>query len=401
MTEADHPPLRVDDFFRKLQQFTNRIHATRNVDEIMLDLSAEICALFEADRLTIYALSEDKASLVSKVKTGLASFKQLKLPISAQSIAGYAALSRKVINLRDVYDEDELRYRDEDLRFQQGVDKRTGYRTEQMLAAPILHEGEVLGVVQLINNLRGGRFPDLVVEATRCLCETLAIAFIQRQKTPVIDRSRFVTSIKESVLTRDQIDFALKQAEDGGVDIEDVLLNEYGLKVGVIGRALADYFSVPYLGFHPERRKPAELLKAFNREFVLENQWMPIEESRNGLYVLCTDPEQVKRSGAVARIFPQARPVYCVTTRREFGWMVNQCFVAPPEAETEGETREEPFVSAAALLSPQQQQELASTVSGLVAGAHQQGLSELRIETSPGRDSTEIRFTVSGVLKIG
>jgi hypothetical protein len=50
--------------------------------------------LFNADRLTIYTVSEDKSSIVSKVKTGLSSFKDLKLPINDQSIAGFVALSR-------------------------------------------------------------------------------------------------------------------------------------------------------------------------------------------------------------------------------------------------------------------------------------------------------------------
>jgi len=139
-------------FFRQLQTLANKIHATHDVDEIMLDLSPELCALFSGDRLTIYAISEDKGSLVSKLKTGLASFKQLKLPISAQSVAGYAALSRRLLNVSDVYDEAELKRIDPELNFQQGVDRRTGYRTQQMLVAPILDDaGEVLGVLQLCN----------------------------------------------------------------------------------------------------------------------------------------------------------------------------------------------------------------------------------------------------------
>lgn len=398
MQIPDHPPLRPEDFFRKLQQFTTRIHATQNIDEIMLDLSKEICTLFDADRLTIYVISEDKASLVSKAKTGLASFKQLKLPISAQSVAGYAALSRKILNLRDVYDEEELRYRNPELRFQQGVDKRTGYRTEQMLVAPILHGEEVVGVVQLINYLRGGRFPDLVVEAMRYLCETLAIAFSQRQKAPSLDRSRFVTSIRESVLTRSQVDAALAKAEERGVDIEEVLINDYGLKVGVVGRALADFFAVPYLGFHAERRKSDDLLKTFNREFVLEKQWLPIEESPNGMYVVCTDPEQVKQSGSVEKVFPSARPVYCVTTRAEFLRMVNQCF--PPEVEVEAEIAEAIALPSDSLLTPKKQEQLVGAVTSMIAGAHLQGLSDMIIKTSAGEKPGEIRFIVSGVIKI-
>jgi hypothetical protein len=164
------------------------------------------------------------------------------------------------------------------------------------------------------------------------------------------------------------------------------------LKLGVVGRALADFFAVPYLAFHPERRKPVELLAGFSREAVLEQQWLPVEENRNGLYVLCVDPEQVRRGGSVARRFPEARPVYCVTTRREFGWMVNQCFGSTP-AKPQAHDPASP-------LSVAQQEELVTMVSGMVAGAHRQGLSELRIETSPGRDDGEVRFQVSGVLRL-
>ena len=87
---------------KQLQLVTNRIHATTNVDEIML--GQDVCHLLGADRLTIYALSDDRASIISKVKTGLTSFKDLKLPINEQSIAGFVASNRMLINIRDVFD---------------------------------------------------------------------------------------------------------------------------------------------------------------------------------------------------------------------------------------------------------------------------------------------------------
>src|SRR2546422_1770558 len=87
-------------FQKNLQTVTNKIHATSNVDEIMLEVSADICTLFNADRLTIYTVGEDKQTIVSKVKTGLNSFKDLKLPIAEHSIAGYVGLSKRMLNLR-------------------------------------------------------------------------------------------------------------------------------------------------------------------------------------------------------------------------------------------------------------------------------------------------------------
>ena len=85
------------DFGKKLQALTNKIHATDNVWQIMLDLSAEICELFHCERLTLYVVNKEKGVLVSKIKTGIHSDKELVLPISRQSIAGYVALTRSTV----------------------------------------------------------------------------------------------------------------------------------------------------------------------------------------------------------------------------------------------------------------------------------------------------------------
>src|SRR5688572_30424806 len=162
-TVLENKPLAQDNLAEKLtfsnglQAVTNRIHATSNIDEIMLELSQEICGLFNADRITIYLVSEDKTSIVSKVKTGLNSFKDLKLPIAEQSIAGYVAMHRKVVNIRDVYDEKELKSYSPQMNFLKQVDTKTGYRTKQMLVSPVIEvqTKELIGVVQIINSKAG------------------------------------------------------------------------------------------------------------------------------------------------------------------------------------------------------------------------------------------------------
>ncbi|MBU3998661.1 MAG: secretion system protein E, partial [Gammaproteobacteria bacterium] len=122
-------------FYKQLQQVTTRIHETENLDQIMLEASQDICKLFNADRLTLYAVNEDQTAIVSKVKTGLNSSRDLKLPISPQSIAGYVAFSRQLLNLPDVYDDEALKQIHPALTFLKEVDKRSGYRTKQMLVA--------------------------------------------------------------------------------------------------------------------------------------------------------------------------------------------------------------------------------------------------------------------------
>jgi signal transduction protein with GAF and PtsI domain len=282
-------------FQKNLQTVTNKIHATNNVDEIMLEVSQDICNLFNADRLTIYSVGEDKASIVSKVKTGLNSFKDLKLPIAEQSIAGYVALSRKLINIKDVYDESELKSFNPNLRFLQEVDKRTGYRTKQMLVAPVIdaQAGELIGVVQIINNKSGQPFGLLEEEGASALTQTLAIAFRQRQKSAAPVKTKYDYLVADAVLSAQEFDLATRSARRKGIDIEDVLISEFQVKIPALGAALAKFFGVPYEPYKADRIKPADLLKNLKRDYVESSQWVPVDDAKEGLVVVCLDPERI------------------------------------------------------------------------------------------------------------
>src|SRR3989440_9026629 len=224
-------------FQKQLQGVTNKIHATNNIDEIMLEVSADVCALFNADRLTIYSVSEDKQSIVSKVKTGLNSFKDLKLPIAEHSLAGYTALAKKAINIKDCYDEGELRGINPNLRFLQEVDKRTGYRTKQQLVAPILEQGtaELIGVIQIINNKAGVPFGGLAEEGVSELSQTLAIAFKQRQK-PQLAKTKYDYLIADAVLSAGEVRHGERHGRQKVVRLWRVLADGLQVNVPATGR---------------------------------------------------------------------------------------------------------------------------------------------------------------------
>ncbi|MEA3194753.1 MAG: hypothetical protein QOD26_3086 [Betaproteobacteria bacterium] len=393
-------------FQKQLQAVTNKIHATNNIDEIMLEVSADVCALFNADRLTIYSIGEDKQAIVSKVKTGLNSFKDLKLPIAEHSIAGYVALAKKAINIKDCYDDAELRGINPNLRFLQEVDKRTGYRTKQQLVAPISEQstGELIGVIQIINNKAGVPFGALAEEGVSELSQTLSIAFKQRQK-PMVVKTKYDYLIADAVLSAGEFELASRQARKKAVDIEQVLVDEFQVKIPAIGGALSKFFGVPYEVYKADRIKPAELLKNLKREYVEQNQWVPIDDTKDGLVVLCLDPERVKSSRIASNVFPKARIVFRVTTQKEFKETVSQFYGAEKadvdfdvdkmfEEEGAGEALE----SATDEVSAAADNELVKLVNKVIVDAYNQGASDIHIEPYPGKAKTEIRFRKDGSL---
>jgi hypothetical protein len=153
-----------------------------------------------------------------------------------------------LINIRDVYDENELKSLSPQLRFLKEVDKRTGFRTKQMLVAPVVDSttNELMGVVQAINTKGGHPFSALSEEGIVNLCETLAIAFKQRQKPQTIVRGKYDALVANAVLSAEEMELALRSARRKSLDIEAVLLDEFQVKPIAIGEALSKFFGVPY-----------------------------------------------------------------------------------------------------------------------------------------------------------
>ena len=400
------------EFQKKLQAVTNKIHATTNIDEIMLELSQDICSLFDADRLTIYVSSDDRTSIISKVKTGLSSFKDLKLPINEQSIAGFVALSRKLINIRDVYDDAELRSHNPNLKFLKEVDRRTGYRTKQMLVVPVIDggpNGELIGVVQVINAKSGNPFSTIAEEGASNLSETLAIALKQRSRPTTMLRGKYDHLVTNAVLSAEEMDLATRSARRKNLDIEEVLLDEFQVKPPAIGEALSQFFKVPYESFKQDRVKPLDLLKNLKRDFVESSSWVPVEDVKEGLIVLTTDPEKVRASKVVSNIFPKHKIVYKVCTRREFAATLDQLFGAGTGGGDSGnisdllssmdEDEEGELSGSTDDASLAQDNELVKLVNKVIIDAYNQGASDIHIEPYPGKGKTEIRFRRDGTLQ--
>jgi type II secretory ATPase GspE/PulE/Tfp pilus assembly ATPase PilB-like protein len=404
---TSRPGLETDQrvaFLRKLQAVTTRIHATGNLDEIMLDLGRDFCDLFSCDRFTLYAVTPERDHIVSKVKTGLSSFRDLRLPISASSIAGYVAHSLQTINIVDVYDDAELRRLSPELQFQRGVDQRTGYRTKQMLVAPLIGQpsGELLGVVQFINHLGGDPFPAVFTDGLKQLCETLSVALNQRMK-PQRVRSKYDALVLEAVLSAAELEQATRAARDRDLDIEAVLVADYHVKPAAIGQSLSKFFMVPYEPFRPDRVKPVELLRNLKAQYVEENQWLPLEDGRDGLVVLALDPERVGASRIVNQIFPKSKVSFRVTTRAEFDETVSQ-FFGGHDTSSVGELlsgMEDDDGDGGDLsseVSEAVENELVKLLNKVITDAYRQGVSDIHIEPMPGKGKTGIRFRKDGTL---
>ena len=397
-------------FYRQLHHVTARIHDTENLEQIMLEASQDICKLLNADRLTLYAVNEDQTAIVSKIKTGLNSSSDLKLPISPQSIAGYVAFSRKSLNLPDVYDDEALKQVHPQLTFLKVVDKRSGYRTKQMLVAPILEGDTLHGVLQVINNKSDEPFGDLEVDGVSELCKTLSTAIRQRANGASAMQRKKATKydalVADGLLTNQELDQCIQDARAEGKSVEHLLMAQYKIRPLQIGPSLAKFFGVPYEAFNAGRIRSEMLHGALKREFIEQQGWIPLEDSPEGLVIMCMDPEAVRGARVVPQVFPRiSKFSYRVTTQTEFQETLGQLF-----GTAEDKTTIETFLAGMddapiddgssddSLESAAADNELVKFVNKVIVDAYNQKASDIHIEPMPGKFKTGIRFRIDGSL---
>ncbi|HRP95371.1 MAG TPA: GspE/PulE family protein [Rhodocyclaceae bacterium] len=392
-------------FFKGLQAITTRIHSAQTLDDLTGELAVDICALFGAERVTLYTVDDARNMLVARVQTGLEGGRNLQLPITEASIAGYVALTRQTLNIADVYDQRELSAVSPQLAFNRERAEAGGFRCREMLVAPVADpdSGRLLGVVQLMNHVAREAFPPVLEEGLLGLAQTLGVALEKARLRPATLRSRFAALVADGRIGEKELDAATRSAREQGSTVEAVLVDRLGLSLAEIGAAAARFYNLPYEPYRTDRIKQMDLLRNIKRDYVEQNQWLPLEETADGIVIVAVDPEQVRASRVAHNVFPRHRLDFRVTTRREFEQTVDQFFEPSLDAGSVSDllsdlTEEEQESSIADDVTAAADNELVKLVNKIIIDAWRQGASDIHIEPRPGKEKTLIRFRRDGSL---
>ena len=166
---------------QSLQEITNELNSAENLAPVLEDLKDRILSLFNSERMTIYLIDTTSQELYSRFKIGT-ELSEIRVPISLSSIAGCAASTGETLNVADAYDEAEIRTHHLDLEFDQSWDEKSGYRTTQVLTAPLQLDGNISGVLQIINRKDGSKFTRDDEGSAQEIAKILAIAFQARER---------------------------------------------------------------------------------------------------------------------------------------------------------------------------------------------------------------------------
>ena len=297
----------------------NKLHAAKNLEELFFELKSELATLFEVEQLTLYAVDREKRELYSKyLLDSLEGVQEIRVPINEASISGYCARYGKIVNIADAYDAAELATINPRLSFDPSWDKRSGFRSRQMLAVPILVERKYLmGVLLLINKRGGGRFTAEEEGFASDIAETLGLAL--RNQSQIVQRrpSKFDYLLDQQILSRQDLSSAMSEARRKRCDVETVLLETYRVPKADLGHALSRFYGCPFLPFDDRLVIDRSLLKDLNFEFLKANFWLPLRRDGDTIEVLVDNPKDLLKTEHIQMLLRGAPLRWLVGLRRD------------------------------------------------------------------------------------
>lgn len=125
-----------------------------SMDTVIAKVMTFAQKLVDADRASLFLVDHKSNELYARIfdmGDGVgdgqtpAAAKEIRFPLGT-GIAGQVAVTGKVLNIPDAY---------LDSRFNRAVDQQTGYHTTSILCMPIFIQGQVIGVMQMVNKHHG------------------------------------------------------------------------------------------------------------------------------------------------------------------------------------------------------------------------------------------------------
>lgn len=397
------------EYRKKLTSITNQINSAESIPQILMSLKDKIIEVLDAERLTIYAIDTKNQELYSIQKVGDVP-KEIRVPKSFASIAGFTALARKTINISDAYDAAELTKFHPNLRFDIRWDKQSGFRTKSVLAAPIMFEKYLLGVVQLINHRHGGGFTAQDEDGAEELARILGIAFYNQHRAARQSKpSRLGALIDKGIVSEKDIEQAVGNARVNNTSVEKVLIDDFKVPKEEIGKSLAAFYGTQVFMWDGEQTIASDIKERVTADIWKKYVAAPVERRPGQLVVAVDDPQDLTRLDGLRAMNLAPRYEFWVGMKHEILAYISNSY-GEKEAQTQdaadlakiinmlgdgetGEVEDEKVPEA----------EIDETDSGIVRLANQmiieafnRGASDIHVEPDGAKNPCLIRIRIDG-----
>jgi type II secretory ATPase GspE/PulE/Tfp pilus assembly ATPase PilB-like protein/GAF domain-containing protein len=386
---------------KALQDITNRIHAAQNTKQILVDLRDGILNLFDAHSITIYVVDKLRNEIYSMFLVG-SQLKEIRVPISNKSIAGYVANSGISVNIADVYDMPELKSIDKELTFDYSWDKKSGFRTKQVLAAPVFYDKTLKGVIQILNRKGAGKFTEDEQGFLLEIADVLGIALNNQERFVKRRKTRFDFLLTRGLLKEEELDNAWDKSREEKESMETFMMNKYKISRDDIVKSYEEYFRCKVIPFNDKFPIPGDLLKNLKKEFLRREMWVPLEKVEGNIHVILDDPNNILKRDTIENILKTKAVKYDVAFTEDIIKYINLFFSSHEDEHTMDDIlgknldSDEDIEEEDGDVITESDSVIMQIVNKIINDAYGRRSSDIHVEPNVGKKNVEIRYRVDG-----
>jgi len=389
---------------KALQDITNRIHAAQNIKQILVDLKDGILNLFNAQSITIYVVDKPRNEIYSMFLAGGTELKEIRVPISNRSIAGYVANSGKFVNISDAYNQVELKAIDKELSFDDSWDKKSGYKTKQILAAPIFNKNQLMGVIQILNRKVGqNSFSAEEKGLLQEIAEVLAIAFYNQQRFIRRRKTKFDYLISRDLLKEEELESAWEESREKKETMENYLMGKYKLSKEEIGHSFEEFYRCRFLQYNDKTVIPGDLIKNLKKDYLRRELWVPLEKKDGYIYVIIDDPNNILKRDTIESLLKTKQVKYDIALPEDIVKFINLFYHSPEDEHSFTELLGKLDDEDTALedeegvdVITESDSVIMQLVNKIINDAYARRASDIHVEPNIGKKNVEIRYRVDG-----
>jgi type II secretory ATPase GspE/PulE/Tfp pilus assembly ATPase PilB-like protein len=399
---------------KKLMEKINEIHSASSLNSILIELKDSIADLFDAERITIYLADIKKNLLFSRVKSG-EEIKDIIVPINSSSIAGYCAMTRNIVNIKNAYDEHELKMIHSELKFDKSWDLKTGFKTRQILCIPMSFQNVLIGVIQILNKKSDEKFNDADIQYAAELASALSIAIFNLHRIAQASKiskqkHRYYYLLGKNIIDESTIEKAITHPDTPKIGLDQVLIKHFGVPRDEMAKSLSLYFGTEFIIFDPNLPPLENVHKKAKPEKLKAEKWVPVKIENGVLYVAMEDPTDLKKQDLIKFLFPDFKKINFVASFSEdidnfidyfykFG-KYSEGGEGIREILNKLETVEEPDVEQEVQKVSEQDSAIVQLVNKIILDAYQKKASDIHIEPYPAKNDVIIRLRIDGRCQV-
>ena len=170
----------------QLLEVTAAMSTELSLQPLLVKIMETVATILEADRATLF-MHDARARQLWALVGQPGNLSEIRFP-DHLGIAGAVFTTGATVNIKDAY---------ADARFNQDVDRKTGYRTNNILTMPVVNrKGETIAVTQVLNK-KGGPFTAMDEKRLRAFSSQASIAM---ENATLFDEVTRVKNYNESIL---------------------------------------------------------------------------------------------------------------------------------------------------------------------------------------------------------